>query len=66
MRDLLHSCIAWYLRRCAGAFHVYPYGERGRYVVLMDEDAYHRFKNPPKEPTIIRSFPMRDAYPIGE
>lgn len=47
MRHLIHKVICWYLRRCGGAFHCYPYGERGRYVVLMDEQQYaeynHRF-----------------------
>ena len=43
MRHLLHKAICWYLRRCLGAFHCYPYGEDGRYVVLMNEDRYHDF-----------------------
>ena len=41
MRHLLHKAICWYLRRCAGAFHCYNYGEAGRYVVLMNDDQYH-------------------------
>lgn len=44
MRHLLHKAICWYLRRCAGAFHCYPYGTGGRYVVLMDESQYGDFK----------------------
>lgn len=35
--------IAWYLNRvCGGASHVYPYGKRGRYVVLINEDTYEK------------------------
>lgn len=45
MRKPLHRFIAWYLRRCAGAFHVFPYGPRGRYVVIMNEDDYHAHTN---------------------
>ena len=41
MRHLLHKAICWYLRRCAGAFHCYNYGETGRYVVLMTDEQYH-------------------------
>lgn len=41
MRHLLHKAICWYLRRCAGAFHCYNYGEAGRYVVLMTDEQYH-------------------------
>lgn len=44
MKHFLHKFIAWYLRRCGGAAHCYPYGEQGRYLVLMDDDTYHRFK----------------------
>lgn len=40
---MLHRFIVWYLRRCAGAFHCFPYGVSGRYVVLMDDDMYHRY-----------------------
>jgi hypothetical protein len=46
MRKLLHHFIAWYLRRCGGAFHTYAYGTHGRYVVLMNEQAYHEFRSP--------------------
>ncbi len=44
MRHIIHKLICWYLRRCAGAFHCYAYGEAGRYVVLMDENCYHDFQ----------------------
>lgn len=40
MRHAIHKLIVWYLRRCDGAFHCYPYGERGRYVMLMTETQY--------------------------
>ena len=43
MRHLLHKFIVWYLRKCAGAFHVYDYGVIGRYVVLMNEQQYHNY-----------------------
>ncbi len=43
MRRQLHRFIVWYLRRCAGAFHFFPYGPKGRYVVLMNETQYHRY-----------------------
>ena len=44
MKHLLHKFIAWYLRRQGGAAHCYPYGgEQGRYLVIMDDDTYHRF-----------------------
>ena len=40
MRRLIHALIVAYLRRCYGAFHHFPYGPQGRYVVLMREDEY--------------------------
>lgn len=40
MRHLLHKAICWYLRKCDGAFHCYPYGPDGRYVKLMTESEY--------------------------
>jgi len=40
----LHSFIAGYLQTCAGAFHAFPYGNSGRYVVLMNERQYHEYK----------------------
>ena len=43
MRHAIHKIICWYLRRCAGAFHCYNYGDTGRYVVLMDEGQYARY-----------------------
>ena len=45
MRGPIHRVIVWYLRRCAGAFHMFPYGPEGRYVVLMNEDQYHYYGN---------------------
>lgn len=44
MRHLIHKIICWYLRKCGGAFHAFPYGTQGRYVVLMNDDQYHGFK----------------------
>lgn len=44
MRRIIHKLIQWYLRRCGGAFHTSPYGPKGRYVVLMNEDQYHWFR----------------------
>jgi len=44
IKNLLHKFIAWYLRHiCGGAAHCYSYGEQGRYLVIMDDDTYHRF-----------------------
>jgi len=40
IRKLIHPAICWYLRRCGGAFHSYPYGKRGRYVVMMTDKQY--------------------------
>lgn len=44
MKRMIHRMICWYLRSCGGAFHSYPYGPQGRYVVLMDEGQYHEYK----------------------
>lgn len=44
MRGLIHKMIVWYLRRCWGAFHAYPYGPEGRYVVLMTDGQFGRWK----------------------
>lgn len=44
MTHLLHKAIVWYLRRCGAAFHCFPYGPEGRYVVLMTEGQFHRWK----------------------
>jgi len=43
MKQAIHKLICWYLRRCAGAFHCYNYGETGRYVVLMNEGQYAQY-----------------------
>ena len=51
MRRLIHAAIVRYLRRCAGAFHHFPYGPRGRYVVLMNEDQFHRYSHTAREAT---------------
>lgn len=45
IRKLIHRAICWYLGKCGNAFHTYPYGEQGRYVVLMTEANYQNFKN---------------------
>lgn len=42
MRYLLHAFICWYLER-VNCFHHFPYGPRGRYVVIMSENQYHRW-----------------------
>lgn len=54
IQRITHQVIQWYLRRSGGAFHTNPYGPSGRYVVLMSEDQYHRFKQaePYQPPTI--------------
>lgn len=44
MRKIAHKLMQWYLRRSGGAFHTNPYGPAGRYVVLMNEDQYHRYR----------------------
>lgn len=44
MRHALHKIIVAYLRRCGGAFHCYPYGPKGRYVVLMNESQYGNYE----------------------
>jgi len=44
MRTLIHSLIVWYLRRCDGAFHHYPYGPAGRYIVMMSETEYSNYE----------------------
>jgi len=46
IRKYLHHFIARYIKRCGGAFHTYPYGENGRYVVIMNEEEYHLYQNP--------------------
>lgn len=43
-RRITHEIIQWYLRRSGGAFHTNPYGPSGRYVVLMNENQYHQFR----------------------
>lgn len=43
MRHLIHKLIVWYLRKCAGVFHAYPYGRSGRYVMLMTDEQYHQW-----------------------
>lgn len=48
-RSVVHGLIRRYLSRCAGSFHTGPYGEDGRYIVLMSETGYHIFKNGPQD-----------------
>lgn len=43
VKKYIHHCIVKYLKKCGGAFHSHPYGDSGRYVVLMDESKYHRY-----------------------
>jgi hypothetical protein len=66
MIHLLHKLIAWYLRRCGGACHVYAYGPDGRYIVLMNERQYHRYTHlaqsaKPGEDLMSVAGIMRDA-----
>lgn len=43
-RRPLHSFYRWYLREsCGGDHHTGAYGPDGRYIVLMNEDQYHRY-----------------------
>lgn len=51
MTHIIHKLICWYLGRCGGTFHCYPYGKRGRYVVLMTEPEYSSWT---KMTTIVR------------
>ena len=53
MKRLWQRIIVWYLRQCAGAFHSFPYGEQGRYVVLMNELQYHNHKEIANAPGYI-------------
>jgi hypothetical protein len=43
MKRIIHKFIVWYLRNCGHAFHHGEYGDKGRYVVLMNESQYHKF-----------------------
>lgn len=45
IKNIWHKIIVKYLEYCAGAFHCFPYGAGGRYVVLMMETEYFRYKN---------------------
>ena len=43
-RRPLHRFYRWYLSEsCGGDHHVGEYGPDGRYIVLMNEDQYHRY-----------------------
>lgn len=43
-RKPLHAFYRWYLREsCGGAHHCGEYGPDGRYIVLMNEQRYHRY-----------------------
>lgn len=44
MIKLIHSLIVKYLLSCGGAFHHNEYGENGRYIVIMNEEEYHKFQ----------------------
>jgi len=40
---LIKRLICWYVsRRCGGAFHYGPYGDRGSYIARVDEATYHK------------------------
>lgn len=43
LRTPIARMIVWYLRSVAGAFHCFPYGPQGRYVVLMKDYEAGRF-----------------------
>jgi len=45
IRTIIHRTICWYLRRSGGAFHTYPYGKDGRYVVIMTDEKYGWYNN---------------------
>lgn len=36
--------IVWYLRRCGGTFHNCPYGENGKYIVMMSDKKYNEYQ----------------------
>jgi hypothetical protein len=45
INSLIIKFIVWFLEnRCGGAFHCRPYGELGRYVVIMTDKEYHDFQ----------------------
>ncbi len=44
MRAFMHVLIISYLYRVGGALHDGPYGPRGLYVVVMNEQQYHDFR----------------------
>ena len=43
MRKIIHKLILKYLIKCGGSFHTNPYGNTGRYIVLMNERQYHDY-----------------------
>lgn len=45
LRRHIHKLIVWYLKKCGGAFHSGKYGIEGKYVVLMNDNAYSDFQN---------------------
>jgi hypothetical protein len=45
LHSVIVNFISWYLRnKCGYAVHSYPYGKRGRYIVMMTENQYHDFR----------------------
>ena len=44
IRKHIHNIIVWYLKRCGGAFHHYPYGENGKYIAMMSDKKYHEYQ----------------------
>lgn len=44
-RKVIHKFIVKYLLSCGGTFHHDKYGVNGKYVVLMNEESYHEYKN---------------------
>ena len=54
IRNLIQKTIVRYLRYCGGDFHCFPYGVRGRYIVLMDERQYGDYMKKAWQPTPTR------------
>lgn len=43
-RKPIHRVIVWYVGKCGGGFHTFPYGERGKYTLSMSDKEYHEYK----------------------
>ncbi len=41
MRKAIHKFILWYVtKKCGGAFHTGPYGEKGHYIKVFTDNEY--------------------------